>query len=295
MNNSFEQNHLIVLHGPTASGKTALAIELAHKLECDIISFDSRQFYREMSIGTAVPTAQELTAAKHYFIHDRSIQKPLSSGQYETEALELLNEKFRSSKYALIVGGSGLYATAITTGFDDLPRDENIRTDLNQLSLEELKAKLYILDPEFYNLVAQDNHRRVQRAVEVCLITGQKYSSLRTNSQKERPFKITEISIDRPRQELYNRINQRVDVMIAQGLELEARSLSPYQDYSALQTVGYREFFNYFNGTQPSIDEVVRLIKQNTRHYAKRQLTWLRSKPQITSLTEQQILDLSFL
>lgn len=295
MSNPTQQGHLIVLHGPTASGKTALAIELANKLNCEILSFDSRQFYREMSIGTAVPSAQELAAAPHHFIHDRSILNPISSGQYEKEALKLLDKLLATSPYAIMVGGSGLYASAVTVGFDDLPHDEHIRLQLNALTIQELQMQLKELDPAFHNIVALDNRRRVQRAVEVCLLTKQPYSSLRTNTAQKRPFKITEISIEIPRQTLYDRINQRVDAMIEMGLEQEARRLEPHKHLQTLQTVGYREFFDYFDGTQPSLDETIRLIKQNTRHYAKRQLTWLRSKSQISPLTPQSIANLSFL
>ncbi len=275
-----KQKHLVVVHGPTAVGKTAIAIELAKALNCEILSCDSRQFYRQMHIGTAVPSPEELSEVKHHFIQDRSIEQPISSGKYENEALELLNDLFEHSPYAVVVGGSGLYAAALTDGLDDLPRDEKVRETLKTLSIEELQQKLEVLDPHYYNTVELNNRRRVERAVEVSTICGVPYSTLRTGRPKERPFTIIEVALVRPREELYQRIDQRVDIMLEEGLEAEVRSLVEHRELSALQTVGYREFFDYFDG-KTDLDEAVRLIKRNSRRYAKRQMTWIRSRANV--------------
>ncbi len=278
MNN--KQKNLVVVHGPTAVGKTAIAIELAKALGCEILSCDSRQFYRQMRIGTAVPSPEELSQVKHHFIQDRSIEEPISSGEYENEALALLEKVFEKSPYAVVVGGSGLYAAALTDGLDDLPRDSQLREELKTLSLEELQQKLEILDPEYYNTVELNNRRRVERAVEVSTICGVPYSTLRTGCPKQRPFTISEVALVRPREELYQRIDQRVDIMLEEGLESEVRSLLEHRELSALQTVGYREFFDYFDG-KTDFEEAVRLIKRNSRRYAKRQMTWIRSRANV--------------
>ncbi|MFI3294507.1 MAG: tRNA (adenosine(37)-N6)-dimethylallyltransferase MiaA [Rikenellaceae bacterium] len=271
---------LIVVHGATAVGKTATAILLAQQLGCDIINCDSRQFYRQMRIGTAVPSPEELALVTHHFIHDRSVDEPISSGGYESEAMELLSKLFTTGDCAIVAGGSGLYAAALTDGLDSLPKDDSLREELHQIALEELQEELQLLDPIYYTQIDICNRRRVERAVEVCRLTGKPYSALRTNSKKERPFNIIEIALEREREELYQRIDLRVDMMIRQGLIEEARSLIDYRALSALQTVGYRELFDHFDG-KTSLDEAITLIKRNSRRYAKRQMTWLRSREQI--------------
>lgn len=283
---------LIVLHGATGVGKTSVAIELSRHLGgVPILSHDSRQFYREMTIGTAVPTPEELSAAQHYFIHDRSVHTPLSAGGYENEALTLLDTVFKDSPQAIMVGGTGLYAHAITHGLDPLPGNTQVRNALNNTPLDDLLKSLLELDPAFYHTVDRANRARVQRAVEVCMGTGQPYSTLRTATAKERPFRIIEIALERPRDILYERINRRVEIMVEQGLEQEALALMPLRALAPLQTVGYREFFDYFDG-KTSRERAIELIKQNTRHYAKRQMTFIRSNEAATHLRADNTRDI---
>ncbi|MFD0794964.1 tRNA (adenosine(37)-N6)-dimethylallyltransferase MiaA [Mucilaginibacter litoreus] len=276
---------LIVIAGPTASGKTAAAIQLAQHYNTVIISADSRQFFREMNIGTAKPTDAELAAAPHYFVNSHSVIEPFSVGDFERECLILLDELFKTYKVVILVGGSGLYIKAITEGFDDLPTaDPDIRDRLNTemaiRGIGVLQERLKEVDPEYCKLVDINNPQRVIRALEVYESTGKPFSSYQTQSSKSRPFNVIKLALDMPREILYERINQRVDFMINEGLLQEVELLVPYRHYNALNTVGYTELFDYFEG-KISLDAAVDLIKQNTRRFAKRQLTWFRKDKDI--------------
>lgn len=276
---------LIVIAGPTAIGKTALAITLAQHFTTEIISADSRQFFKEMSIGTAKPHADELAAAKHHFIDSHSINTFFSTGDFEKQALGLLDEIFTRHDLAIMVGGSGLYLDAVTKGLDELPdTDMEIRSQLNLLfeteGLEPIKAQLEAADPEYYAKVDQANTQRLIRGLEFFLSTGKKVSSFLTNSRKERSFNIIKIGLNMERPLLYERINHRVDVMLEEGLLEEVKSLIEFRELNALKTVGYAELFDYLDGTV-TYEVAVEKIKQNTRRFAKRQLTWFRRDVQI--------------
>jgi tRNA dimethylallyltransferase len=271
---------LIIVTGPTAVGKTSLSIELAKIFCTEIISADSRQFYREMKIGTAPPSRKELNEVKHHFIGHLSIHDSYNVSKFETDAISLLNNLFCNHDKVLMTGGSGLYINAVINGIDDLPDpEESTRTFLKSLYANEgissLRKLLKELDPEYYEQVDLKNHTRLMRALEVCLTTGEKFSALRKNSKKERNFKCILIGLDRKREELFERISQRTDQMIANGLVEEAEKLLPYRHLNALNTVGYKEIFEYFDG-QISLEHAVENIKTNTRRYAKRQLTWFK-------------------
>ena len=277
---SSKRGTLVVVVGPTGSGKSALAVKLATHLNAPIISTDSRQVYRGMPIGTAQPTADEQAAAKHYFIADREVEDDFNCGKYEEEALALLDELFAESEYVVAVGGSGLYVQALCEGMDDLPdADPALRESLKQRleseGLDSLVAELRRLDTKYAEEVDVCNPARVMRALEVCLATGRPYSEQRKGVTAERPFHIIKIGTDMPRDVLYDRINRRVDMMVEEGLEAEARSMYPKRHLNALQTVGYRELFEYFDGNC-TFEEAVELVKRNSRRYAKRQLTWFR-------------------
>ncbi|WP_158796845.1 tRNA (adenosine(37)-N6)-dimethylallyltransferase MiaA [Pedobacter sp. L105] len=276
---------LIVIAGPTAIGKTALAITLARHFSTEIISADSRQFFKEMSIGTAKPSADELAMAKHHFIDSHSINTLFSTGDFEKQALEVLAEIFSRHDVAIMAGGSGLYLDAVTKGLDQLPdTDMQIREELNLLfekkGIEPIREKLAEADPEYYAKVDQSNPQRMIRGLEFFLSTGKKVSSFLTNSKKERPFDIIKIGLNIERPLLYERINHRVDLMLANGLLEEVKALEPYKDLNALKTVGYAELFDYLDGLI-SYEMAVDKIKQNTRRFAKRQLTWFRRDDQI--------------
>lgn len=276
---------LLVVVGPTGSGKTDLSIRLARHYAAPILSTDSRQVYRGMPIGTAQPSDDQLQAVEHHFIASHDLKDNLNCGEYETQALERLEKLFADHDYVVAVGGSGLYVRALCEGMDDLPQaDESLRAELCQRLEAEgvgvLAEQLRELDPAYYEVVDRSNPARVVRALEVCLQTGRPYSEQRTGERRPRPFEIVKIGVDLPREELYDRINRRVDQMLADGLEAEARTLYPYRELNALQTVGYREFFDYFDG-RTSYDEAVELIKRNSRRYAKRQLTWFRRDPEV--------------
>lgn len=276
---------LIVVVGPTGSGKSALAVELAKHYGAPIISTDSRQFYRGLPIGTAQPTAEEQTAAKHYFIADREVEDDFNCGKYEAEALALLDKLFTEYNYVVAVGGSGLYIQALCNGMDDLPdADPALRERLKQRMEDEgvtaLAKELRQLDPAYAEKADLCNPARVMRALEVCLTTGKPYSEQRSGRVAERPFRIVKIGTDMPRDVLYERINRRVDMMIEEGLIEEARNVYPKRHLNALQTVGYREMFDYFD-SKSTLEEAIELIKRNSRRYAKRQLTWFRRDTEI--------------
>ncbi len=274
------EKRLILVVGPTAAGKTDYAISLALSLGSPVISCDSRQIYKELKIGTAPPTKDQLDAVKHYFIFSHSIHDDYTAGLYEVEAINLLSELFETHDDLVMVGGSGLYAEAICKGMDDFPKsDPELREILtNRLSLEglgSLRDELRLLDRESYDIIDIHNPQRVLRALEVTLQTGRKFSSFKSNIDKKREFLIEKIYIDRPREELYQRINNRVDCMMNNGLLDEVRGLYQFRNRPALKTVGYSELFDFIDG-KLSLDEAVDLIKRNTRRYAKRQITWWR-------------------
>ena len=276
---------LRIILGPTAVGKTDYAIAEARAVGSPVVSCDSRQLFREMRIGTARPDDAQLAAVPHYFIADRSVRDGCTAGQYELEALALLEKLFVDHEVVVMAGGSGLYIDALCNGLDDFPpADPALRADLSRRLREEgvasLRAELRLLDPESYAALDPANGQRIVRALEVTIGTGRKFSSFKTRPEKPRPFTIEKIGLKRPRPELYARIDARVDQMMAEGLLEEARSLLPQRDLPALNTVGYKELFGYFDGTY-DLAEAVRLIKRNTRHYAKKQLTWWARDPAI--------------
>ena len=276
---------LLVVVGPTGSGKTDLSIRLALHYGAPILSTDSRQVYRGMPIGTAQPSADQLQAVEHHFIASHDLTDNLNCGEYEVQALARLEELFADHDWVVAVGGSGLYVRALCEGMDDLPQaDEPLRRELERRLAEEglgaLAEELRELDTEYCRTADLNNPARVMRALEVCLQTHMPYSRQRTGERRPRPFEIVKIGIDLPRNVLYDRINRRVDRMLADGLEAEARALYPYRELNALKTVGYREFFDYFDG-RIGYDEAVELIKRNSRRYAKRQLTWFRRDSEI--------------
>lgn len=277
---SISRPTLIVVVGPTGSGKSALAVELAKHYGAPIISTDSRQVYRGLPIGTAQPTADELAAAKHYFIADREVEDNFNCGRYETEALALLEELFKDNRYVVAVGGSGLYVKALCEGMDSLPEADDavremLKSRLESEGIGSLVEELRRLDPKYAEEVDLCNPARVMRALEVCLTTGKPYSEQRSGTVAERWFNIVKIGTDMPRDVLYERIDRRVDMMVEEGLVEEARAMYPKRALNSLQTVGYREMFDYFDGTI-SLAEAIELVKRNSRRYAKRQLTWFR-------------------
>ena len=275
---------LLIVSGPTASGKTDYAISLAQRCGSPVLSCDSRQIYKEMTIGTAVPDASQLAAVKHYFIQTVSIQEDYTAGRYEIEALELIHSLFDQGLDTVVMcGGSGFYIDAVCNGLDAIPpADPDLRASLNARidaeGVESLWMELRRLDPEAYATIDLKNRARVLRAVEVCLLTGRPYSSWKLSEPKKRDFEIEKLVIDRPREKLYSRIDARVDQMMEKGLLEEVRSLLPHRRCTALQTVGYKELFAYLDGLIP-LDEAVHQIKSNTRRYARKQLTWWRRDP----------------
>ena len=290
---SSKQPTLIVIVGPTGSGKTSLAVTLARHYSAPIISTDSRQFYRGLPIGTAQPTPEELSLAEHHFIADREVDDDFNSGRYEQEALARLDELFKRHDVVVAVGGSGLYIQALCEGMDNLPEaDDVLRQSLKQRleseGLEPLFEELCRLDPEYAEVVDRHNPARIMRALEVCITSGKPYSEQRKGMRQQRPFRIVKIGTDLPRDVLYERINLRVDMMISEGLEAEARAMLPKRELNSLQTVGYREMFDYFDG-RCSLDEAIELIKRNSRRYAKRQLTWFRRDAEIAWFSPHDI------
>lgn len=276
---------LISIVGPTAIGKTSLSVLLAKHFNTEIISADSRQFYKEMNIGTAVPSEDELKAAPHHFIQHKSIKEKYSVGDFEKDAIETINQIHKYNPVVVMVGGSGLYVDAVTKGLDDFPKIEaSIRENLNQQlknkGLESLQNQLKELDGRSYDNIAIENPHRVIRALEICIGTGKPFSYFLTNKNKAREFKTIIIGLDAERELIYNRINQRVDIMIDNGLINEAKRLYRYRDLNALNTVGYKELFAFFDGNI-SLDFAISEIKKNTRRFAKRQLTWFRKNKEI--------------
>ncbi len=276
---------LHIILGPTAVGKSDYAVAEALRVGSPVVSCDSRQFYREMRIGTARPSEAQLAAVRHYFIADRSVTQPCSAGAFELEALALLEELFKEHDTVVMAGGSGLYIDALCKGLDDFPEaDPALRAEFSQRLRDEgvaaLRTELRILDPESYASIDPANGQRIVRALEVTIATGRKYSDWKTHPSRERPFTIVKTGLTRPRPELYARIDARVVQMMEEGLLDEARALLPYRSLPALNTVGYRELFDYFDGAY-DLAEAIRLIQRNTRHYAKKQLTYWARDPEI--------------
>lgn len=280
-----ELNHtLINIVGPTAIGKTALSIDLAKKFNCPILSTDSRQLYTEMTIGTAKPTNDELNQAEHFFINSRSVQDFYTAGMFEEDALRILQGVFFKHKVCISVGGSGLYINALAWGIDDIPSDADIRqkviSELEEKGLEFMQERLKEIDPQYHAEADIKNPRRVMRAIEVFEISGQPYSTFRKKSKKDRPFKMIWIGLEMELDQLYERINKRVDAMVENGLFDEVETLLPKQQLKALKTVGYQELFAYFNN-EISRNEAIELVKRNSRRFARKQLAWFRKNPEI--------------
>jgi tRNA dimethylallyltransferase len=274
---------LIVIGGPTASGKTRAAVEVARHFRTDVVSADARQFYRALRIGAALPTELEMMGVKHHFVGDLEVDEHMSAGSFERAALPVIEQLIGANGKAVLVGGSGLYIDAILNGFDPLPAgDPRLRRELQEQfqrdGLEPLLAELHERDPGSWRLIDRQNPHRVIRALEVCRTSGRPFSDQRSGRKAHRPWRTIKIALDVPREDLYARIDARVDRMIAAGLVEEARALLPQREANALRTVGYREFFEHFDD-RITLEEAIELIKQHTRNYAKRQLTWLRRDP----------------
>ncbi len=275
-----KNKYLISIVGPTAIGKTALSIKLAQHFNTEIISCDSRQFFKEMTIGTAVPETEELAAAPHHFIQNKSILENYNVGAFEKEAISKLNELFKIHDIIIMVGGSGLYENAVVNGLDEFPTiDKSVREELtNRLAtegIESLQKQLLNLDPESYHKIAIDNPQRLSRALEICIGSGKPYSSFLNIKKNSRPFKTISIGLTAEREFMYDRINKRVDIMIQKGLIDEVKALIPYQDLNALNTVGYKEIFKFLK-QEWELDFAISEIKKNTRRFAKRQVTWFK-------------------
>ncbi len=276
---------LIVITGPTAVGKTAVSLDIAKHFGIPVINADSRQIFRELRIGTARPTEEEMQQVKHYFVGTLGIDDYYSASIYEQQVLELLDKEFQSHDFALLSGGSMMYIDAVCDGIDDIPTVDDatralMKQRLKEEGLETLCEELRRLDPEYYEIVDRQNPRRVVHALEICTMTGTTYTSFRKRSRKERPFRIVKIGLDRPREEIYQRINARVDKMMAEGLLDEVRQLYPKKELNALNTVGYKELFDYLDGKW-SLEEAVERIKGNTRRYARKQLTWYKKDERV--------------
>ena len=280
-----KQKTLYFVVGPTAVGKTTFAIQLAQYLETEIISADSRQFFREMNIGTATPSLEELAQVKHHFIGNLSIHQNYNVSSFEQDAIKLIYQLFEERDAVVVVGGSGLYLDALAYGIDDLPdASEELRLDLKRLydneGIEALQVKLEALDPVFYQQIDKQNPKRLLRALEVCISTGKPYSEMRLGQKKDRDFKICWIGLEQERIVLNERINLRVDLMLENGLLDEVKQLYPYKDLNSLNTVGYKEFFTWLDGKE-TFDWAVEKVKTNSRRYAKRQMTWFRKNEDI--------------
>lgn len=290
------KNFLIVLLGPTGVGKTDISIDLATHFNAEIISADSRQFFREMKIGTAVPTHTQLISIKHHFVRTLSVKDYYSSSLFERDVIELLSDLFTRNNTVIMSGGSGMYIDAVCDGIDDIPDvDPNIRAKYisiyNKEGIEGLRVALKILDPEHYAKVDLKNHKRIMRALEICETSGRPYSSFLKKQKRERDFGVIKIGLERTRDELYSRINSRVDEMVNSGLEEEARNLFDLRNLNALKCVGYREFFDYFEG-KISREKAIELIKRNSRRYAKRQLTWWGKDKEILWFHPERVKDI---
>ena len=277
---------LITISGPTAVGKTKFSIDLAKLLNCQIISCDSRQFYKEMSIGTAIPSKKELNAVKHHYIHHKSINDTYTVKDFQKDALNKIKELFNSDEFIILVGGSGLYMDAVIYGLDEFPEidkkvRENLNLKLNKFGIIYLQKKLQKLDPEYYSKVDLKNPRRLIRALEVCISSNKPFSSYVNKKKTKHPFKLFNIGIVMDRDKLYEKINSRVDHMFSQGLVNEVKGLIDFKNYNALKTVGYKELFQFIEN-KCTLNESIEEIKKNTRRYAKRQITWLKSKNDIT-------------
>jgi tRNA dimethylallyltransferase len=276
---------LVVLLGPTGVGKTELSMKLAEITGSPVISSDSRQIYKGIEIGTAAPTSEELERVKHYFVGNLDLTDYYSASRFEEEVMNLLPQLFQKQDLVIMSGGSMMYIDAVCKGIDDIPTiDGKLRAELKDLfnseGIEPLRRQLKMLDPDFYKQVDLKNHKRLIHALEICLMTGKPYSSLRTNKAKPRPFRIIKIGLIREREELYDRINRRVDAMITQGLVEEARKLYPLRHLNSLNTVGYKELFNYFSG-EWTLEFAIDKIKQNTRIYSRKQMTWFKRDSEI--------------
>jgi len=277
---------LVVILGPTGVGKTELSLQWAEKIHSPIISADSRQLYRDLVIGTAAPSVADLQRVKHYFVGTLGLDEYYSASRFEEEVIALLSELHQQHETVIMTGGSMMYIDAVCKGIDDIPTiDETLRQELRQLfeteGLDPIRRQLKILDPVFYNEVDLKNHKRVIHALEICLMTGKPYSELRTHSIKPRPFHIVKIGLQREREDLYERINHRVDNMMAAGLLEEARKVYPFRHLNSLNTVGYKELFQYFDGHW-TLDFAVEKIKQNSRIYSRKQMTWFKRDENIT-------------
>ncbi len=275
-----KSKHLICILGPTASGKTSLAVEVAQHFNCEVISCDSRQFYREMRIGTARPSSDELKGITHHFLGHLSVEQEYTVSDFEQDALQQLDLLFENTDVVVMVGGSGLFADAVCYGMDELPAsDPAIREELQNIfereGVEALQSKLLELDPEFYEEIDLNNHVRLMRAIEVCMLSGKKFSELRTGQKADRPFNIHRLGLMWDRDVLNKRINQRVDLMMEEGLLEEVTSLLPHRNTNAMQSVGYRELMAHLDG-ETTLQEAVEKIKVNTRRFAKRQMTWFQ-------------------
>jgi tRNA dimethylallyltransferase len=275
---------LIVIEGPTASGKTALGVAIAQHFNTVVLSADSRQFYKELLIGTAKPTSDEMQGIDHYFVDSHSIVEPFTASQFEKAALELLTTKLAHLPKIILVGGSGMFIDALCNGLDDIPVSPAIQNDLRESlatnGLDDLLKELKISDPEFYQKVDKNNPLRILRALEVIRSTGKSFTSFRQKNALARPFSVIRFVIDHPREQLYERINKRVDLMIDNGLIEEVKSVAHFKQSSALQTVGYKEVFDFWDGIYATEAECIDKIKQHTRNYAKRQLTWFKKHPE---------------
>ncbi len=276
---------LIVITGPTAVGKTACCLDIAKHYGLPIINADSRQIFQELRIGTARPTEEQMQKVKHYFVGTLRLNDYYSASLFEQQVLALLEQLFQTHDYALMAGGSMMYIDAVCDGIDDIPTIDDVTREtmkrrLKEEGLEALCEALKRLDPDYYEIVDRQNPRRVIHALEICTMTGKTYTSFRKREKRERPFEIIKIGLNRPREELYTRINQRVDQMMADGLLDEARQLYPLKGLNALNTVGYKELFDYFDGRW-SLEEAVERIKGNTRRYARKQLTWFKKDERI--------------
>lgn len=296
MNNPPYKPTLVVVLGPTAVGKTEVALQLAERLGSPVINCDSRQMFREMTIGTAAPTPDETARARHYFVGTLGVGDYYSAARYEEEALQLISQLSASHSRLVLSGGSMMYVDAVCKGIDDIPTVDNevrasLKNTFEEQGLEPLLAQLKLLDPEYYDIVDRKNHKRVIHALEICYTAGKPYTSFRTQTRKERPFHVLKIGLERERAELFDRINRRVDQMMADGLLDEVRSLYAHKDSNALNTVGYKELFNVLDGLWP-LDMAVERIKKNTRVYAKKQMTWYKHDNSIRWFHPDQLEDI---